>query len=144
MKKHIRICAMVMGVYALTALGLVYAEHEEGMRKQHEQRTEKIYAQLNLTDEQKQKLETNKQQNREKMKSIREDMKTSRQALKAELMKPELDMSAITVLQDKLKAAQAQVQDDRLSAILGVRSILTPEQFEKFLTLTRERKKGMK
>jgi len=99
------------------------------------QRIREIYAQLDLTDEQKQKLEANKEQHRSKMEEARQEMKANKEALRAELMKPQLDMPKINGIHDRIKVLQNQMEDEKLSSILVVRGILTPEQFLKFITL---------
>ena len=104
------------------------------------QRIQEIYNQLNLTDDQKKQLEANKKQHRAKMESIRQEMKADKEALREELMKPQLDMPKVTVLHDQIKALQSQMEDIKLSSILAVRAILTPEQFSKFANLMHKHK----
>ena len=109
------------------------------MHKWHEmkeKRTQKIYAQLNLTDEQKKQLEDNKQKNREQKKALFKQMKSSKETLVQEFMKPDLDMNKINAIHAQIKALQAQMADNRMGSILAVRKILTPEQFKKFHELT--------
>ena len=69
-------------------------------------------------------------------------MKTDKEALKEELMKTSLDMPKITKLHNHLKAALSQMEDDKLSSILAVRTILTPEQFAKFVNLMHKHRQG--
>ena len=97
---------------------------------------QKLWDQLNLTDEQKKQLEENKAKNKESMKATFEKTKSFREALKAELMKPELDMAKINDIQSQVKSLQSQIVDNRLNSILDVRKILTHEQFEKFIDIT--------
>jgi Spy/CpxP family protein refolding chaperone len=106
------------------------------------QRIQEIYKQLNLTDEQKKQLEANKQQHRAKMEMARQEIRKDREALKEELMKPRLDMPKITALHNQIKAVQSRVEDDKLSSILNVRAILTPEQFSEFVGLMHKHKQG--
>ncbi len=127
------------GLYILAGLSLAHAENpgtEGSSLKAHSgQRIQQIYSQLNLTDDQKKQLEANKQQHRAKIQSAREAMKADKEALHAELMKPQLDMSKINQIHDQIKALQDQMEDNKLSSILAVRAILTPEQFSKFVAL---------
>lgn len=103
----------------------------EGKRQQ-------IWDQLNLTPEQKKQLEENKAKNRESMRTTFEKMRSCRDSLKDELMKPELDMNKINGVQSQIKSLQSKIVDDSLNSVLGVRKILTHEQFEKFIAITRE------
>ena len=109
-------------------------------REKAGEKLQEIYGQLNLTDEQKKQLEENKAKNRDKMKAVFEQMKSYKEQINQELTKAELDMAKINGIQAQLKSLQAQMADDRLSSILEVRKILTPEQFSKFLSLMEERK----
>ena len=97
---------------------------------------QKVWDQLNLTPEQKKQLEENKAKNKETMKATFEKMKSAKESLKAELMKPALDMNKINNIQSQVKALQNQMTDNRLSSMLEVRKVLTREQFEKFLEIT--------
>ena len=102
-------------------------------------KAKEIYSQLNLTDQQKKQIEANKSNDKAQAKALFENIKSNRQALKQELMKPQLDMAKINDLQSQNKTLQAQMIDNRLNSILAVRNILTPEQFSKFLSLMDER-----
>ena len=134
----------VMGVFIFTALSIAQPADlgaDRSSQKAHfEKRIQEIYAQLNLTDEQKQQLDVNKKGHRAKMESARQEFKTDKQALQAEIMKTPLDMSKVNALHNQIKALQAQMEDDRLSSILAVRTILTPEQFTKFINLMHQHK----
>jgi len=132
-------------VYLLVALPLTQAQNAPGIDKSSQeihsgQRIQDIYNQLNLTDDQKKQLEANKKQHRAIMKSAHQEMRTEKQALQEELMKPQLDMPKINKLHDQIKAAQSQIEDNKLSSILAVRAILSPEQFSKFVGLMRKHK----
>jgi Spy/CpxP family protein refolding chaperone len=102
---------------------------------------QEIYAKLNLTDAQKKQLEDNKSKNFGQMKGNFGKMRAVKEALKAELMKSDLDTPKINELQSQLKAMQAEMTDRRLNSLIEVREILTPEQFTKFTALMEERKR---
>ena len=131
-------------MYILAALSLAHAENpgvEGPSQKWHPgQRIQEIYNQLNLTDAQKKQLEANKRQHRAKSQSVRQEMKIYREALQQELMRPQLDLSKINAIHNQIKSLQSQMEDDRLSSILAVRAILTPEQFLKFVNLMHQHK----
>ena len=114
-------------------------------QKRHEKMEEKIqaiYSQLNLTDEQKRRLQENKGAHRDKKKAMFERMRSYREALNKELMKSSLDMKKINEIQAQFKTLQSQMIDDRLISILEVRKILTPDQFVRFLSLMQKNKFG--
>lgn len=100
---------------------------------------QKLYADLNLTKEQKVLLAQNRNKRKDEtgalFRQMREDMATMRQALEADA----LDMQKIQKINNDLKQIQAKMVDSRLEGILEVRKILTPEQFKKFLTRMDER-----
>lgn len=140
-------------LFANTSVGAYPAEEDDaiggspsiekegkGPGKWREKKFDEFFGQLNLTEEQKQQLKENKASHREKNKSSFEQAKSYREAMKNELMKPELDMSKIYEIHSQLKTLHAQMADDRLSSILEVRKILTPEQFSKFISLMEERR----
>jgi Spy/CpxP family protein refolding chaperone len=104
------------------------------------QRIREIYNQLGLTDAQKNSLEANKQQHRANMERLRQSIKTNRGLLREEIMKPQLDMAKIKELQRTTIYLLAQMEDSKLNSILAVRSILTPEQFTKFINLVHQHK----
>ena len=144
MTKFKKVLLGVSGLYILAAMSLAHAQNpvvEGPSQKWHSgQRIQEIYNQLNLTDDQKKQLEANKQQHRAKIQSVRQAMKTQREALQEELMKPRLDMPKINAIHHQIKSLQSQMEDDRLSSIIAVRAILTPEQFFKFVTLMHQHK----
>jgi Spy/CpxP family protein refolding chaperone len=136
-----------LGAYLFMALALAQAQNapaaDVSSSKWHPgQRIQEIYSQLNLTDDQKKQLETNKQQHRAIMETARKQMKADREALKDELMKAQLGMPRITQIHDQIKALQSQMEDNKLSSILAVRAILTPEQYLKFIGLMQKHKPG--
>src|SRR3989338_1642502 len=136
-------------VVSFLCTGNVYAEEDsssflKGKGKWRNEKQEKFYSQLNLTEEQKKQLADNKSKYRKKMKAQFEQKKFYRGAIKNELMKSELEMDKINNVQNQLKSLQAQMTDDRLSSILEVRKILTSEQFSKFISLMEEEKKEFK
>ncbi len=146
----INIRGMVIALMVLLlAAPVVYAQPKDSSddtlgsqaaawRQKRKEKMQEIFSQLNLTEEQKKQLKENKMKNREQRKAGFEKMKSYKEALKQELVKPELNKKRIKQIQGQLKDAQAQMADDRLDSILEVRTILTPEQFAKFMTLMEE------
>jgi Spy/CpxP family protein refolding chaperone len=147
MTKARKILFSFIGLYIFAVLSLAHAQNEPGMDgalpKDHSgQRIQEIFSQLGLTDVQKQELEANKQQHRAQMRIARQEMKTDKEEFQNELMKPQLDMPKINDIHNRIKAVQAQMEDNKLSSILAVRSILTQDQFLKFVNLMHKHKQG--
>jgi Spy/CpxP family protein refolding chaperone len=132
-------------MYVFCAVSLTYADSPSAQGfpqtwKHGSGGTQEIYSQLHLTDAQKKQLEDNKTEHRAKIKAVRAQMKTYRQAFQQELMQPTLDMNKINALHSRIKSLESQMADDRLSSILAVRSILTPQQFSEFSALMHKHK----
>ncbi len=146
MTKFKKVLFAFFGVYLFAALSLAHAENpgvNGSSQKWHSgQRAQEIYSQLNLTDEQKKRLEANKQQHRAKMQSAHQGIKADKEALKGELMKSQLDMPKINQIHDQIKSLQNQMEDEKLNSIIAVRAILTPEQYLKFVNLMHKHKEG--
>lgn len=135
----------------ITILGLVfiassaYVEgsnsdkyNSEEWKAKKEARFEKMQKELNLTPEQAQRLKELRNQHREKRKNGWKDIRAKRQKLQEELQKPKLNEARVRQIHNELKALKAQKADQRLERILEVRKILTPEQFSKFMELTKK------
>jgi len=145
MTKFKKVLFGFFGAYLFTAIVLAHAQNapepDASFQKEHSgKHIQEIYKQLNLTDDQKQQLDTIKQQHRARMVSSRQELKADKETLQQELMKPQLDMSKINAIHNQIKSLQSQMEDDRLSSILAVRSILTPEQFLEFNNLMHKHK----
>ena len=134
---------------AVFVVGTAFAgEPKDGSKSErfprfHERMEKKInemFDQLNLTAEQKSKIEANKKNGREQRKFLFEKMRTLRESMRAELMKADLNMEQLKSINAEIKAIQATMIDNRLDSILEVRKTLTPEQFSKFLSIMKEHK----
>lgn len=116
-------------------------KHKGEWRTKHmEGQIQKLFNDLNLSEEQKKLLDENKKNHREQMGTLRKSMRELRLQIHAELEKSELDMSRISQLQGQLKEAQGKMLDYRLEGILSVHKILTPEQYKEFSKQMKERK----
>ncbi len=136
MRKIKQVMVFGLALYTLGAWSLGLAQEPGPQEKEHfKQHIEAVFKQLDLTDEQRKQLDANKEKHHGKMDVIRQEMKQDRESMKAELMKPQLDMPKVMAIHGQIKALQSQMEDNKLDGILGVRSILTPAQFAKFVTL---------
>lgn len=135
-----------IGLCVFGTMALAYADNGKPVApaaqawKHGNEGFQEIYSKLHLTDAQKKQLEDNKTRLRAQMKSTREQVRTNREAMQQELMKDALDMKKIHDIHNRIKALEAQMADDRLDSFLAVRTILTPQQFAEFTTLTHHHK----
>jgi Spy/CpxP family protein refolding chaperone len=129
----------------LLALPLAQAQQGPGPEpREHDgSHIQEIFKQLDLTDEQKQQLETAKKQHRTEAASDRRAIRDAREAMRVELMKSQLDMAKIRQIHSQIKSLQDKMEDERLNSILTVRTILTQEQFQKFSSLMHKHKPPM-
>ncbi len=146
MKVHQKLMIILFCVCSLSALPAVYADDAQNSsddrlsspdkrREWMDKKIQEIYGQLNLNEDQKKQLDVNKAQHRDKMKGVFDRMRSARNQLNQELMKSDLDMTKVNEIQTQIKSLQAEMSDDRLSSILEVKKILTPEQFGQFISL---------
>ncbi len=96
--------------------------------------------QLDLTDEQKERMKEQRKANREKMKELMGSLRNERNALRDELKKPDASMDSVAGTVAKMKTVQSEMIDQRVNGFLTMKEILTPEQFQKLLELKEQRK----
>lgn len=97
---------------------------------------------LALTDEQKARLDANREKKMEAFRDFREKMAVKYQELAQALEAPVLDMAQVQKIHGELKALVVQKEDQHLATILEVRQILTPEQFANFQKMMSKKKDG--
>ncbi|MCX6356885.1 MAG: Spy/CpxP family protein refolding chaperone [Candidatus Aureabacteria bacterium] len=98
--------------------------------------------QLNLTPEQKQKLDAQRKEKKSAMKGLEESLKAKRGELREEMDKEKTDKAKIESIGADLKRIEAQRIDQEISGILQMKEILTPEQFKKMSAMREEHKGG--
>ena len=103
-----------------------------------------IFKDLNLTDQQKKMLEENKAKHKEEMKVTLDAIRQARDSMRQELQKEKLDMAKVGRINDELKKLEAQMIDRRLEGVLEVRKILSPQQFQKFMSKMEKRMEHFK
>jgi len=99
-----------------------------------------ILNKLGLSEEQKKQLDDNRAKDKKEMRELFEKMLLYRDMLTTELVKPKLDMYKIYRIQSDIRATQNRITDKRLNAVIGVRKIMTWDQFKKYIELTDLRK----
>lgn len=114
-----------------------YSYHSDRLAKKvSKERMEDIYKQINLTEKQKKKLEGNRKKHHSKIKELRKRRRSLRKELNKELKRKELDSRKVDKVKGRIKDIQSEITDRRLKGVMGVREILTPEQFSIFSDLT--------
>lgn len=134
--RNIAVVGMLVVSVTVLAVSSAYAQDyrkggkncPEGVQKNKD----RILEELSLTAQQKEQLKEIMKENRSKAVALREQLQVSRNALKDELNKVESDTAKIGILVAELKSIEGQLVDQRVRHILKIKTILTPEQFNKF------------
>ncbi|MDD4899050.1 MAG: periplasmic heavy metal sensor [Candidatus Omnitrophica bacterium] len=95
---------------------------------------ERFFKSLGLTSEQQMMLEQNRNKHREISGILFAQTNEKREAIRQELQKEQLNKGKILQLATELKAIQAQIVDEKISGMLEVRKIVTPAQFNQFIS----------
>lgn len=127
-------CALLLPA---TAHAQFFMGHKDGGR---EQRIQKIYDQLGLSDEQKKLLAENKAGHKAATQAVAQELKAVMENMGEEMKKKDLDMEKINVLRARMKELRERMAEERFNAVLEVRKILTQEQFVKFSELLKQQR----
>ena len=93
----------------------------------------KLIKGLNITAQQREKLAAEKKSHTAKMKSLQDSLRAKRAELSAELDKPVSDKTKLKDTTAEMKKIIAGMIDERISSALGIKEILTPEQYRQFV-----------
>lgn len=99
----------------------------------------KFMKELNLTPEQKAKLDAQRENKKESIKALREQMKTKMQALHEEITKPSTKRADVNGLVSEVNALKGQMFSGMIDGVFAMKEILTPEQFAKMQAKHKER-----
>ncbi len=139
---------MLVTVSFLLVTAVAYAQENKETKRQgrsgQPRQEETIFEQLNLTPEQKQRLEDNRQAQRQQAQEVIATLKDKRKNLQEILKNPSTTRSSVREIADDIKALQAKQTDLRLDGIFSVKEILTTEQYVKFQGLMEERAEKMR
>ncbi len=94
----------------------------------------KLIEQLNLTEDQKQKLSTIRQKYQDRLQSLREQIKTKHQEL-SNMMAGNASVAQIRSQHQEILNLREQMGNIRLESMLEMREVLTPEQRTEFSQL---------
>ena len=88
---------------------------------------------LNLTDQQQQKMDDLKFQHQKAMIQKNADLKEAKLEMRNMMRKTEVDEKAVLGKQKQISTLKAEIAEARLKHRLEMRKVLTPEQFEVLL-----------
>jgi Spy/CpxP family protein refolding chaperone len=144
MKKilRVKICTQLI-VYLFAIAPVAYAQPSgppqfasgpgEDELVQMEQQKLQLFHYLQLTTEQKAQLDANRVKHWREIYTLQQQIRAKRDALRAELENPQLDVKKTKDLHGDLKVLYGKIEDIHLEGILGVRQILNPQQFSRFI-----------
>jgi Spy/CpxP family protein refolding chaperone len=95
------------------------------------ERRDKIFKKLNLTDEQKTKIEGLQTAHRKEVRPLREKMIDKSVELRKEWLQANPDKNKINAAQKEIRALRDSIEDKDTTFKLEIRQLLTPEQNEK-------------
>ena len=131
--------AVVLGVF-LTVPAFAFGPGEgrgpggcqgNGPGGDHGYYQDRIFKNLNLTDEQKTKIEAMRDANYKATKPLREKMFDKSVELRREWLKANPDKDKITAAQKEMRTLRDSLEDKDTALKLEIRKLLTPEQNEK-------------
>lgn len=117
---------------------------KQGQFQKNFQDKEKLFQQLDLTDEQKEKLKTLFQNKRQQNQAEHQAIMTKRQQLMEMLKTGSGSKDKALALHREISQDHSNMMAQRINMIYDLRSILTPEQFEKFQTMMHGKFKNKK
>ena len=141
-----KICLLSGLMLSLLMVTTIHAEMGMGKEKMFgdekgwEEKINKMYDKLNLSEEQRAQLKAQKESHRAEMTGVRQQIQAKRQEFQEEIQKKEFDAGKLKAINNDLKSLFNQIADYRLESLIKVRGILTPEQFAKFIELKEEHK----
>ena len=135
MKKKTQLIIGILIVSTLIA-GSAFAENPNACSSDkrgghYKERKEAIARELNLTSEQEKFLKDTKSAHRAEMAGLSQALKAKKQELQNALAKPGVTRQQVEPIAAEIKGIQSQMVDCRIDGILKIKTILTPEQFQK-------------
>src|SRR2546425_2588992 len=138
-------CALALAA-ALAATGASALGDERcpgGGRTHHGKfwRRDQVRRQLRLTDDQIDRLENILARNRQRLEDMGADVKKKRAALDAWLTEDRTDEATILAQVDQIEHARATLGKARVTMLLEMRKVLTPEQQQQLAQLRQKHKR---
>ena len=132
-RKLIVIAAIATALVLLFALAYAQTPGQQRM---------KVTDKLNLTDEQINSLKDIQYNFQKAVIGLRADLQSSRLELRHLMMQENANQKEIANLVDKIGETQKKLLKQRVDRNLAMKSILTPEQFQKFMQMRGDRMEG--
>ena len=107
------------------------ARQQPGNNGNKEARFEAIANQLNLSDDQREKIKTLRQAQKQQMEALMQQMQAKRQQMKSELNNPSTTRESIAPIATEIKNIQSQLVDLRINNIFTIKEMLNEDQFSK-------------
>ena len=102
---------------------------------------QKMKAELNLSDEQLEKIKEIRQSNKGNPKEMRSQMKAAREDLQSSLGNPKVSNSELLTKFNKLETLKSEMSRKRFETMLSIRAQLDEKQIVKFHELQKENRK---
>lgn len=109
-----------------------------GGKGDHQKRAEHFQKELNLTDEQLAKVSEIRKNTWKDHKENKEKLKAEKDAFRAAMKDPKTTNEGLTAKFENLQKIKNDNQRKKFNMMLQMRSILNPEQREKFRTMKKE------
>lgn len=114
----------------------------KGKREGKGESAQKMKAELNLTDEQLEKIKEIRKSSKGSHKEMKEQMKAARKDLQESLGNPKVSASELQTKFSKLESLKTEISRKRFETMLSIRSQLNETQIAKFHELRKGHKKG--
>ena len=109
-----------------------YAGKWQKMREKRQHAAQEVIHGLGLSAEQMTRIETARSRTQEEKQTMLGKIGEKKRALKDELTRPEPDRARIEALIGEISALKEQKLRQWVDSLLGIREILTPEQYSEF------------
>jgi Spy/CpxP family protein refolding chaperone len=136
-----KIKSIIIGIAVVfLAVNTVYAWGDDSSKGRDRKDRTQIFKDLNLTDDQQQKMELNRTEQFKKAQEVSRSVKEEYGKLQEAMKDPSVTKDKVEPIVARIKSLQAEIVDSRVSSIFAAKEILTPEQFAKFNKIIEERK----
>jgi Spy/CpxP family protein refolding chaperone len=140
MRKTRILIGVVIGALALSATAAVAQPGRMGPGRKggHRMGPDRIYQQLDLTEQQQEKIQALRLETAKKAAQIQADLKVARLELRSAMAKDVPSASEVKAKVEAVNRARGEMLENRVNTQLAVRKLLTPQQRDKMKTLRRQ------
>lgn len=136
MKRSMNLKIMVMILAASLFLALPVYAGERGAKMM-----EKMTADLGLSQAQQDQMKALREAGEEKSKALKDKIRGIREAMRTEINKLDTDMAKVNAYVEQLSVLYKEKMNQRIEGILGMKKVLTPEQFGELNAKMEEKRK---